>query len=335
MTRSDETNSTNRTGRLAGVVGGAGSAASVHTGFSQGDWLRLALLGGFFIALHWSILEVMARTWINNPNWSHGALIPLFSLYLIWRRWPEIQRAKARPFLPGLVLMILSLVAKAFIVLQLKNHWLHAMSMIGMLFGLVLYLCGPAMMKSLWLPIAFLVFAAPLPESIYTRIAYPLQEIAAQGSVIIMHWAGVDIVRDASNLTLTSMQGEVYELTVAEACSGMRLLMAFLALGVAGAYLEERPVWQRVVLVLAGVPIAVLCNVIRVAITCTMYYIDKPELGKDVLHEFTGIVMLAPAIGMLWLLSWILNKLYVESDDAEDDEGKPSASVSPAPEGKA
>lgn len=121
-------------------------------------------------------------------------------------------------------------------------------------------------------------------------------------------------------------------LDVAEACSGMRLLMAFLALGVAMAYLDDKPIWQRMVLVAAAIPIAILCNVIRVAITCWMYYIDRKELGEEFMHYFTGVLMLVPAFLMLWGLarllralprffSWLVDKLFVEVSDEDDGDG--------------
>jgi exosortase len=126
-------------------------------------------------------------------------------------------------------------------------------------------------------------------------------------------------------MELTSRSFQVYPLTVAEACSGMRLLMAFFALGVATAYLETRPVWQRVVLVAAALPIAVFCNLLRVAITCTMYFIDQPEMGKGVLHTFTGMLMLIPAFAMLYLVGWVLNRFLVTEAEgsAEAPEGTP------------
>jgi exosortase len=135
---------------------------------------------------------------------------------------------------------------------------------------------------------------------------------------------GVEITRKASNLQLTSVAGKVCDLTVAEACSGMRLLMAFFALGVATAYLGVRPLWQRLTMVVAAIPIAVVCNVLRVAITGWMFYIDRPEWGKGILHTATGMLMLIPAFLLLWILGllleavrWLGNRLFVEEPEAE------------------
>jgi exosortase len=97
----------------------------------------------------------------------------------------------------------------------------------------------------------------------------------------------------------------------------MRSLMAYVALGVAWAYLEYRPLWHRVILVAATVPIAVFINVVRVTITCTMYVVDRPELGEDFMHSVVGMMMLVPAMLLFWLLNWLLSSLFVEEDEPQ------------------
>jgi exosortase len=176
-------------------------------------------------------------------------------------------------------------------------------------------------MRLVWLPIGYLVFAMPVSARAYRSISLPLQNFAAKVSTAVLQIAGVEIRVTSSHMYVTSISQQVHELTVAEACSGVRSLMAYVALAVAWAYLEDRPVWQRIVIVVAAVPVAIFCNVLRVLITCTMYVIDRPELGQGVMHEFAGMVMLVPALGLLWLLSVVMNSLFIEDDDVDDAEG--------------
>jgi exosortase len=160
----------------------------------------------------------------------------------------------------------------------------------------------------------------PLPSDTYSKIALPLQNIAAAASAAVLKLCGVNIIVKASELTLVSVSGITRDLTVAEACSGVRMLVAFMALGVAMAYLDDKPIWQRVTLVLMGVPIAIACNVMRVIITSTAYVMDKPDLGKDFMHSFTGMLMLVPALLMLWGLGWLLQSLFVADEQDEEDQ---------------
>jgi exosortase len=288
---------------------------------------RIAVLAGVLVWMNFWQLRIMLRTWMDDGNWSHGFLIPLFSLYFLYSRRDELFSAPRRVCLWGLGLMILgvlTILAGIYIYQAFwKSFWVCHVGIIPTVMGLVLYLAGPKVLRVVWLPVAFLIFAMPLPGTTYSQVALPLQNLAAAASAAILKLCGVDIVVKASELTLKSVSGIQRDLTVAEACSGVRMLVAFMALGVAMAYLDDKPIWQRVTLVLMGVPIAIASNVMRVIITSTAYVMDQPEFGKDFMHSFTGMLMLIPALLMLWGLGWILQHLFVADDkDDKDDDGK-------------
>ena len=288
---------------------------------------RIGLLAVLFLLLNYRTLRTLGVAWINEPNWSHGFIIPLFSLFLLYNRRDELFRASPRVCLWSLPLMVLALAGQILCFYPISNNWLGQLCMVGVLFFLVLYLAGPNVIRITWLPILYLALAMPLPGSLYTNISVPLQEVAAQGSAIILRICGVEINVTASHLNVLSQSGQWRGLTVAEACSGMRSLMAYVALGVAWAYLEDRPIWQRVTLVLAIIPVAVLCNVIRVSITCGAYVIDRPELGQKFMHTFTGMLMLVPALLLFLLLSWLLKSLFVEVPESDAGEGGETEAV--------
>jgi exosortase len=276
--------------------------------------LAAAALGGLLVFINRQQFPLMLDDWIDDPNWSHGFLIPLFSLYLLYARRQDLLAVPRQACLWGLPVLV------AACAMQVVGYWIGnpftiRVSLVGQLFGLVLYLGGPGPARVTWLPIFFLLFAVKIPDIVYGSVSYPLQNVAARGSAVLLRIFGVRIAAVQSNLEIVSLTGESHSLTVAEACSGMRLLMAFMALGVAMAYLEERPIWQRVVLVLLGIPVAILCNVIRVAITCEMYVLDRPDLGRGFMHEFTGMLMLIPAFAILWLIGRLMQSLFVEVEE--------------------
>jgi exosortase len=105
------------------------------------------------------------------------------------------------------------------------------------------------------------------------------------------------------------------ELDVAEACSGMRLLMAFFALGVAMAYLHYRPIWQRLILLASTIPIAILCNIVRVTVTGFIYVLGDPQYAQGIYHDLLGMAMLPLAFGLYGLLAWFMSNLFVEATE--------------------
>ena len=310
--------------RLADMV-------SVPTGpsfsqvFSAAALIKIGVLFALFVLLNCWQFERLTSIWMHDPNWSHGFIIPLFSVYLLYARRDKLFAARRRVSLWGLGIMLVAIAIMILGFYPIRTTWFCHLAMVLLLLGLVLYLGGPEVLSVTWLPILYLIFAIPIPEILYARIAVPLQELAAKGAAVILQIVGVQIKSTASMLRITSISGQVHPLTVAEACSGIRSLMAFMALGVAMAYLAERAIWQRIVLVAAAIPVAIFCNVIRVTITSSMFALDMPELGQDFMHEFMGMVMLIPAALLLWLLSWLLQSLFVEVDEEADSGGKVSS----------
>ena len=313
-------------GSLAAMISES-SAPTFAESFPSATCAKALVLVALLVWLNFWQFHIMVRTWLDDGNWSHGFLIPLFSLYFLYSRRDELLAARRRVCLWGLPIMVAGILQVLVGVYPIQNHWFSHLGIIPVVVGLVLYLAGPAVIRITWLPICFLVFSMPIPGSLYGQIALPLQNLAAAASQITLRLFQVEITVRQSTLNIISRTGENYPLTVAEACSGMRMLMAFMALGVAMAYLDDRPVWQRVTLVVMGIPIAVLCNVFRVTITSTMYVWDRPELGRDFMHSFTGMLMLAPALLMLWALSWLLRSLFVEVDDEDDEDDAPDGAA--------
>ncbi|MCK4601705.1 MAG: exosortase/archaeosortase family protein [Phycisphaerae bacterium] len=300
------------------------TAPSWQKSFPLETFIKILVLVAVLALMNYRQFPRLFRDWVDNPNWSHGFIIPLFSLYLLFARREELLSVRRRVCLWGLPVFMLGC-ALQIMAYAVENPWSCQISMTVVLFGLVLYLGGPGIAKLTWLPIFFLIFAMPIPDIIYNRIALPLQNFAALGSGMLLRVFGVQIEVAYSNLQIQSTSGAWHSLTVAEACSGMRLLMAFMAISVAMAYLEDRPLWQRIIMVGMGIPVAIFCNVLRVTITCVMYYFDHPELGQDFMHDFTGMLMLLPALVMLWLIGLLLKYLFVEVDDEETSEGPDSS----------
>ena len=289
----------------------AGNSLSVET------YIKIAVLGALFIIVNLWQWPFLWGNWVHEEDWQHGLVIPLFSLYLIYSRRQELLAATRKASFWGLPIMIGSLLLIMVGFYPLGVYFVSHVGMVFLLLGLVLYMAGPHVLKVTYIPILYWLFAMPWPKMLYSRVAFPLQNLAAKGSALLLGASGMDITATGSSLDIVNIHQKSVSLEVAEACSGIHSLMAYLALGVALAYLEDRPVWQRVTLVLCIVPVAIFTNILRVAITGTMFYIDHPDWGVKVMHELTGLLMLVPTFLILWLISWMLKRMFVEVDEDE------------------
>ncbi len=226
----------------------------------------------------------------------------------------------------GLGIMLFGLFTFAYGIYPGRNDFVTDFGDVATLFGLVLMLCGWDVMQVVWFPIAFLVCAIPWPGLIYSKVASPLQRLAAYVAVLLMNATGVDSSVSGTKIFIsTGIYGQPDQsLNVAEACAGLRSLMTFISIAAAVAFLSIRPFWQRVIITLSAIPIAILCNVLRVTGTGVLYRFGGPEWAEGFTHQFVGMVMLIPAFFMILMVAWILDHLFVEE---VDEKGAPMRKV--------
>jgi exosortase len=284
-------------------------------------YVKIAIIGGLLYWLFHVQIYRIVYLW-TDPSWSHGFIIPAFSLYFLNQRKREIINLTTTPSYLGLFFLICCLILYPLNLVQFKIGYGSQLLVVFTLAAVVLFLGGWKLIKYTWLPIFFLIFAIPLPDRLLKMITIPMRIIAADMATTVLNLyprleatAGgvvIDVVYKGMHLDPP--------LDVAEACSGMRLLLAFLALGVAMAYLHYRPFWQRIVLLLSTIPIAIVCNITRVTITGFIYILIAPQYAQGVYHDMLGLAMLPLAFGLYGLLAWFMSSLFVnELEQPQED----------------
>jgi exosortase len=199
-----------------------------------------------------------------------------------------------------------------------QNDYVKDLGLVATIFGIVLSLCGWHVMKIAWFPIFFLICALPWPGLVYSRVAGPLQELAATVAVFVLQLTGVDASQTGTKIIMEfGPLKPPRMLNVAEACAGLRSLMTFITLGAAVAFLSSRPLWQKIFITLSAIPIAILCNVMRVSGQGLLDVYVSQELAVGFAHQFVGLMMLIPAFFMLLGVAALIDKLFVEEVDAE------------------
>lgn len=265
-------------------------------------WLLLALVAGG-LAFH-DGFAALARVW-QLPEYSHGPLIPLISLYLLLRHMRQ-HPAHLGPVTDrgtGLALMfaalLLGLLGQASGIDEIVTY-----ALILWAGGLVLTSFGWRRGWVFWPAILHLVFMLPLPGILHYKTTAALQLVASELGVGVIAAAGIPVALDGNIIVLEGIQ-----LHVAEACSGLRYLFPVLSFTYLFAVLYRGPLWAKAVLCLAAVPLTVMMNAARIGMIGIMADQVSPAYAEGLMHIFEGwtvfLLTIALMVGLSALLLWV------------------------------
>jgi exosortase len=266
---------------------------------SRSAWISPMWFGLLVVACYAPVLVALVHNWVIDADMGHGFFVPLVAGFIIWQRREELLAIKPRPNLWGLAVVLLGGAQMIAATLGVEL-FLARTAFIFTLIGMVWLLRGNETIKALAFPFFLLFFMVPIPAILYTRITFPLQLLASKLAAGALDFIGVPVMREGNVLDLPNQQ-----LSVVEACSGIRSLLSLTFLSLVYGYFFEHSRWIRVVLFAATIPIAIVANASRVTFTGIMTQI-KPELAEGFFHESTGWVIFLVALAMLILFHRIL-----------------------------
>lgn len=267
-------------------------------------WVGIVWFGVLVLSCYAFILKALVRQWSDDPDMGHGFFVPLIAGYIIWQMRKELSATKLEPTWWGLAVVLWG-AAQMFVGALGVELFLSRTALVVTIWGIVLLLGGTPILKKLLFPLLLLFFMVPIPAIIYTRITFPLQIIASKFAAVVLMTLNIPVLREGNVLELPNRS-----LSVVEACSGIRSLLSLTFLGVVYGYFFEKRLWIRLVLLLATVPIAIVANGSRVAITGVMTQI-KPELADGFYHESTGWVIFMIALLILVLFHRLIFRAAV------------------------
>ncbi len=264
---------------------------------------NLYLIAGTLVIIYLPVLIDLIINWYEDANYSHGFLVPFISGYLIWRKRKELASLNFSINNFGLALLI---VAMGFFIIgnAASEYFTVRFSLVLSVFGLVLYLLGPAVIKKTWFEILFLLFMIPIPYVIYFSATFPMQLLASKVTAFLLDLLGMPVIRQGNIIHLPNDS-----LEVAEACSGLRSLVSLLALGAIYAYITQKKLWAKVLLFLSTIPIAVIGNVFRVFVTSVMVYAGEVQVTDEPLHSIMGASVFVIAFILLFIFGGILRRI--------------------------
>jgi exosortase len=266
--------------------------------------LTFVLAVGCVLWAFGNTLTEMYHAW-RSPQASHGYLVPFFALYLLWHRRDQLATGQVRPNWLGLPLVAAG-IALHLIGAYYYYVWIDHVSLLPTLAGVWLTCGGKVGWRWGWPSILFLVFMIPLPYRYAIALSGPLQRLATVVATFVMQCCGMPALAEGNVIKLNE-----HDLDVAEACSGLRMLIVFFALSTAVVLLYKRHWLDRLILVLSAVPIALASNVARIIVTGILWdVVNNPAVNAWV-HDAADWLMMPLALGLLWAELRLLNHLFI------------------------
>lgn len=270
--------------------------------------LALAAITGW---AYWSTMVDLFKEWQGNEDYSAGQLVPLVVAFLVWRERKALAECPLKPaWWAGGVLLVVALAARTYGLLFMFESG-ERYSFVLAIIALVLLVAGWQVFRRLLWVLLILFLMVPLPGRIHNTVNGPLQSMASSGSVFLLEAFGVRVSQQGN---VVMLDGRI-PMAVAEACSGLRMLTAFVIVAAFIAYMVRRSRLQKTVLFLSSIPVAVLCNILRLTVTAVLFMLASSEVAEKFFHDFAGLVMMPAAVLLMFGELWLMDILTVSGPD--------------------
>ena len=252
-----------------------------------------------------TILWLITHDWIRG-DYDYCYLIPAILIYLIWEKRKNLTMIPSSPswaglfpLTTGIIFYWLGNLGGEFYISYLSS-WL-------IIIGLCWLHMGWQKLKVIWFPVVMILAMFPLPNFLNTKITLKFKLLSSQLGVWLMQIWGMSAYREGNIIDLGFTR-----LQVVDACSGLRYLFPLIILGVILAYFWRAKLWKRLILVVSTVPLSIITNSLRIALTGALYELWGPEVAEGFFHGFSGWFIFMFSFGILLVEMWGLNKIIPE-----------------------
>ncbi len=265
-------------------------------------WLGAGIV---LVALLWSYGPTLTNIWLiwqRSDEYSSGLLVPFLAAYILWSRRKALAECPLRPSILWGVLAFLAAQALRFFGLFYMYGSAERLSLALAVAAMVLLLLGRRLFRRVFTIWLFLFLMLPWPTRVQGMMTHPLQSWATKSAVFCLETAGYDVVREGNIIHIGQSS-----VAVAEACNGLRMVTAFFVISGLVVLLVKRTWWEKLIVLVSSLPIALLCNTIRLTITAIAFTFLEGDRWQGIFHDFGGYAMmplaLAAIVGELWLLA--------------------------------
>ncbi len=262
-------------------------------------WIGLIAL--LFVVTFYAPIRELYRDWSIDPNYSHGFLIPVVSMYFLWLQRHDLTRNQTGMAWPGIGIMLIGMIG-AILGSAAAEWFVLRSSMVLFLHGMVIYAIGWSGYKRVWFPLNYLWLMIPLPYVIYYTMTFPLQRLSTYLAYLVVTVMGIPSIIEGNILHFSN-----FSLEVIEACSGLRSIMVLLALSAPIAYMSPLRLPCKFILFFSAIPIAIIVNTLRLVITALMGLFGNPAYIDDLLmHQGAGIMVFLLGLAFVLMMNRVL-----------------------------
>jgi exosortase len=263
-------------------------------------WLATGFVLLAFLWSYWPGITDLWKTWQRSDEYSSGILVPFLAVYILWSRRRQIIGVQIQPSLWGLLAFVAAQAVRFFGLFFMYGS-AERLSIILSIAALVLLLFGWKFFRKVSPIVLFLLLMLPWPNRVQAALALPLQRWATSSAVFCLEVIGFDVAHEGNIIHIGNVA-----VAVAEACNGLRMVTAFFVISGLVVLLVERAWWEKLIVFVSSLPIALLCNTVRLTITAIAFTVLKGEYWEKMFHDFGGYAMmplaLAIVVGELWFL---------------------------------
>lgn len=272
--------------------------------------LLTVFFGSNIPALKW-----LYAAWTSGPDNSHGFLVPIFSLWLLWHRRsfaPNLEQPISRTaIIIGIGLIIAGMAIRcAGIYMRMISA--ESVALLPTIAGIFCLCAGLQAGRWAWPSILFLFFMIPIPGPLGGLLSGLLQRMATISSTYLLQMAGIPAVSEGNLILLTEKT-----LGVAEACSGIRMLTSFFALSVGMSLSIARPTWEKILISVSAPVIAIIANILRISATAIAYEYGSDKMAELIFHDLAGWLMMPVGLFLLWIELFLIAKLFPKDESNE------------------
>lgn len=282
-------------------------------------FLKTGLLALVMAAVFSNSISLLVQTWSRRDDYSHGFLIPFVSVFIAWSLRGRLASLKLKPnLLAGIPLTLAGCIVLAFGKAG-EVSVIQQVSIIIVIPGLVLLLFGASYLRTLLLPLLYLVLMVPVFDAISSQIHWNAQLLSSSIGSVLLKVSGIPVFRNMQFLELPTLT-----LEVAKECSGVNFLLAIIAVGVPLSYFTQKTLFRKVLLVVMALFVGILANGLRVAIIGVWVY-NGNAVVHGPMHMFQGLFVSVVGFIFLFIAAWVLSRIPTRAPDPKPVENRPFA----------